>query len=628
MIDHSSLIAFLLSDSYVDNTDGIATLMYHRYETLEHCSGIGSSTFVKTMACFLDKTIDTKEVFGKLKIGSDDSLMKEANTYCVLYLDFTDFDAKDYDEAMDYLHLKMSKTYKHFYDLLTAKDGCYYDWRTHKDILDIVEGIPSDDVLLRSLRKLMLLLRGYEHHACGKKLAVLIDNMVRLEIEAKRHGYYKEMDELLKKFLVEDVYKCCDVFLQISDEVEDNKVSWYSTDRLRAHRQFSVFSVDVRERFPEIIVAEEHQVLFHCGVSEHESINWEERIAIGRREVAEAVEEEERKRQERILQEKARYAIELLPSVPRFSPNMGIRVKHLDKHSARYEYLNALLKKLYVTASPRLDTETVYCCLQKIDYKQCVVKNVNGLKTDLEQLSRQNSVWEDAFVNATGGDWVQVTCRRKGDESWRSPARPENIKAYAYIGNEKAQRVFTDSIRYLLTHAKQMFAAKMAVFERADQMCYWLDPMDYSCLERYFEPFYEDMEKTMPFVAYKGKLGISKDFPGSDNSHNLAQAHIISDYFKTVKDIGEIDLEDMYNHYIAKWNADLYEEYAWGFKGSSALSFIVIMDTLDAILSESDLDNRSLLLSSEGKIWRLLAESRCWADVNDKIRNEIFLYQK
>ena len=69
MIDYSSLIAFLRSDSYVDNTDGIASLMYHRYETLEHCSRIGSSTFLKTTACFLDKTVDTKEVFSKLKIG-------------------------------------------------------------------------------------------------------------------------------------------------------------------------------------------------------------------------------------------------------------------------------------------------------------------------------------------------------------------------------------------------------------------------------------------------------------------------------------------------------------------------------------------------------------------------------
>ena len=121
----------------------------------------------------------------------------------------------------------------------------------------------------------------------------------------------------------------------------------------------------------------------------------------------------------------------------------------------------------------------------------------------------------------------------------------------------------------------------------------------------------------MPFVAYKGKLGISKDFPGTDDSHNLAQAHIISDYFSTVNVVGSVDLEDMYNNYIAKWNADKYEEGSWGFKSSSALSFVVIMDTLDAILDGAEINKRSSLLNPERRIWRILAQSKCWADVNE-----------
>ena len=370
MIDYLSIIEILRSDGYIDKTDCFATLINRRYETLEHCSGVGSSTFMKTMACFLDKTVDKKDVFRKLKIGLFGSLIEEANTYSVLYLDFSDFDAKGYGEAVDYLRVKMSETYKHFYKELSSKDGYYFNWRSQKEVLDIIERIPSEVVLRDSLRLLILRLRGCENHASGKKLAVLIDNMVQLEIVAKKNNYSIEMDALLREFIVMDVYKYCDIFLQISDTVEDKKDSWYYTDRHRTHWQFSVCSIDAKERFPEIIVAEEYQVPFHCGVSKHESVNWEEWIAAGRREVAEAEADEERKRQEQICQEKARYAIELSPSIPRFSPNMGIRVKYLDKHSARYEYLNALLKKLYLDASPRLNTETVYCCLQKIENQQ------------------------------------------------------------------------------------------------------------------------------------------------------------------------------------------------------------------------------------------------------------------
>ena len=516
----------------------------------------------------------------------------------------------------DYMRLKMSETFKHFYKVLVEKENIYFNWQSYKDVLDIVEGISSDNVLQDSLRRLMLRLRGYEVYSSSIKLAVLIDNMVQLETVAKTNNYSMEMDAFLRGFIVEDVYKYCDVFLQISDTVVDNDDSWFNTDRYRVHRQFSVYSVDVREKFPEIIVAEEQQQPFHCGVSKTESINWEKRIAVGRRKVVEATKKEERKRQERIRQEKVRYAIEFLPSATRFSPNMGIRVKHLDKHSSRYEDLNTLLKKLYAEASPKLSIENVYCCLQKIDYNKRIISDEDELRTELEQLPQLNPNWENAFVNTNGGDWVQVICHRKGDEPWRSPARPENVKVYAYFGDEQSQCVFTDSIRYLLTQAKKMFAAKMAVYERADQMCYWLDPMDYSCLEQYFEQYHNDMKVSMAFIAYKGKLGISKDFPGSDESHNLAQAHIISDYFKTIKDISEIELEDMYNHYIAKWNADLYEENDLGFKGSSALSFVVIMDTLDAILG-GGIDEQSPLLSSEGEIWSVLSKSKCWADVNE-----------
>lgn len=83
--------------------------------------------------------------------------------------------------------------------------------------------------------------------------------------------------------------------------------------------------------------------------------------------------------------------------------------------------------------------------------------------------------------------------------------------------------------------------------------------------------------------------------------------------------MNDIDLEGMYNNYIAKWNADIYEENDFdGFKNQSVLSFVVILDSLDAILSNQDVVDGSLLMSGDSKIWRVLSDSRCWADVNEK----------
>lgn len=68
---------------------------------------------------------------------------------------------------------------------------------------------------------------------------------------------------------------------------------------------------------------------------------------------------------------------------------------------------------------------------------------------------------------------------------------------------------------------------------------------------------YNNLIESIPFIAYKNKLGISKDFPGTEISHNSTMAHIISDYLKNVQDVESINLEAMYNNYIAKWNADI-----------------------------------------------------------------------
>ena len=121
------------------------------------------------------------------------------------------------------------------------------------------------------------------------------------------------------------------------------------------------------------------------------------------------------------------------------------------------------------------------------------------------------------------------------------------------------------------------------------------------------------------FIAYFDDFGISREFSGMDDSHNDAQAHIISDYFKTIGNVSDVDLEDMYNNYIQKWNADIYEEQEFGrFREQNALSFIVINDTLDALLGISKLSDDSLLLSGDPKIWRVLSTSHCWKDVNEK----------
>ena len=98
------------------------------------------------------------------------------------------------------------------------------------------------------------------------------------------------------------------------------------------------------------------------------------------------------------------------------------------------------------------------------------------------------------------------------------------------------------------------------------------------------------------------------------------QADIIFDYFRSVNDIEQLDLEDMYNNYISKWNAIIEDDSLCGFKDCSALSFVVILDTLDAILGKRPINHNSFLMAGDGQFWRILADSRCWADVNTRLQ--------
>ena len=50
-------------------------------------------------------------------------------------------------------------------------------------------------------------LRDYKNKQKDFKLAILVDNLVALEMVADKNGYGKEMKDFLMRFIVEDVYK-------------------------------------------------------------------------------------------------------------------------------------------------------------------------------------------------------------------------------------------------------------------------------------------------------------------------------------------------------------------------------------------------------------------------------------
>lgn len=618
MINYTAVIDILNSEHYADKTGFFERFTDFHHETLTNCSGIGTSLFLKTLACFLDKSIDTREVFLSKEISQSTVFDREINSHTVIYLDFSDFNADCYEEAKEYIRRKMSDVYKHFYNYFEGDSSHRYDYRRREEVLDIIEQHSSDTVLACSLRDLMLQFRGYETFNKERKLALLIDNLVLLETVAEAKGFSKEMKAFLKAYIVNDVYKYCDVFLQIGD-VRESREMFSCFDRYISYGYFCVSASDVRMRYPEMTVKEKERYDFCFIPFVPQKHDWVSLIAEGRAWIEQEKHEEEQRRMEHARKEKERYAGALSPSVPPLSPNMGIRSKKLDRLMPRYGELNTLLKEIYQKFTPQFSYDAIYAYFQNLNEKKPIITATRRYKSEIETLTDawQNK-WCKASTNGSTSHWVQVICAQK-DDPWGSPAKPENIKVYACIEDEKAEMTFIESLKHLISHAEHTFGAKIATYSRADQMCYWLSANDYKHLDSFFRSYFSEMKTPLPFVAYKGCLGISRDFPGWDDSHNATQAHIISDYMKTLNRVEQVDLEDMYNNYIAKWNADIEDEDDYGsFKRESVLSLVVILDSLDAILGKTALSEESLLLSGDKSLWHILAGSQCWSDVNER----------
>lgn len=618
MIDYQSIIKILQSDKYVDKTRNFEPFWGFRHETLINCEGTGSSLFLKTFASFLDERADSKEAFRNLAIGKSEEFDKHVNTFRVLYLDFSDFDAKCFEDAKEHIRRMMADAHKLFFTCFEPRSGYAYDVWAFEQALDMIEDHASDEVLQSSLHHLILQLRGYETCRSDKKLAVLIDNMVKLETSAAKYGYSSEMNEFLESFLVADVYKYCDIFLQISDLPEERD-SWFSRDNHLAYRYFCVPYLDMRERFAEMVVPPDNQFRFIVSSYTLQAFDWRAYIKNGRQTVRQARYEEEQKRLEHIRYEKERYAKKLSPDIPKFSPNMGIRRKSLNKDSRKYKELNALVVDVYKKFYPDFNADKIYGHFLKIEEKERLVSNSRALETVLKSLPEKYPNWKKRGLVSDSGSWIQAIYSRLDKQDEGSPAKPEGLKVYACLRDKNVEEVFVESLRHLLQQADETFAAKIATCNRSDQMCYWVSQRGFRLLEDFYRPYRINLVESLPFVAYRNHLGISKEFFGMDYSHNATIAHIIADHLKTVNDVTNVNLEDIFNHYIMKWNGDIYEEENYSsFKNNSAHSFVVILDSLDAIFGQTRITDNHPLISGDRHIWRVLSECRCWADVNEK----------
>ncbi len=99
---------------------------------------------------------------------------------------------------------------------------------------------------------------------------------------------------------------------------------------------------------------------------------------------------------------------------------------------------------------------------------------------------------------------------------------------------------------------------------------------------------------------------------------------MISTYLKTMKDVSEINLMEMYDLYLRGWNGDLDNEHPMSkaFKSGSAQELLILMESLYVILGNGEIDNNHLLLNGDENLWRSLGESKNWYEVGRHMRED------
>ena len=136
---------------------------------------------------------------------------------------------------------------------------------------------------------------------------------------------------------------------------------------------------------------------------------------------------------------------------------------------------------------------------------------------------------------------------------------------------------------------------------------------DFFALERHVTELDTPICTPLPFTAYRGDIGISRELASWD-SHNGVQASLIGCYLESVGSEKDVDVLDMYAHYVRAWNGDLPKDHPMSkeFRNANAQELLILLETLDVLLGNSELIDGGLLLNGDASLWHDLGSARNW----------------
>ena len=633
---------------------------YFNWTNVYGCRGSGKTSFLLALRLYFGWGHDTWQ--------NDDHSEQQNRSrewHPIIWLDFSGFGATSFEGAVLWFSLKMSQLYA---AALRVRTHGHWHFDTYERCLDIIEGTCDQDVLACSLLEMVHIARhhsGPGYHSC--RPIILIDEVSRPLIYAAEYGFLNEMQSFMDSFLDIDHYELdggiittsfappnVDVDLRLIhlDNVPVNDIeplARFCEQRgieLRADyrrrmgwRTMRYFDtcIDLKDCFAELTKTSKDmptatgQAAVGMGASQatctvaHRST----RIALSDETLAFVREGRDWARQQRAAheqaelerkeQERREYAAPLSDSCEIPSRFAGVRELRMDAGNPEArESLNSLLQLLYAHKGPKIVQRDVYDSIQGLNEHAGRLHGISEALQKLKELACARIGINRCSIDIHDDYWGRFDFEYGEDN--REYDDLSLVKVYLSTRDHtNCVALFQDVVTFLAQTCRHRFHAKVSRYKRSDQICLWVPRRDFFALERHIAS-YDELVTPLPFVAYRNKLGVSREFCSWD-SHNGVQATLISCYLQQMGDEASIDVLDMYSMYVRAWNGELDEDHPLTkeFMHSNAQELLILLETLDVLLGNAELTDDCLLLNGDGSLWYALGSARNWHAVQTSI---------
>lgn len=280
-------------------------------------------------------------------------------------------------------------------------------------------------------------------------------------------------------------------------------------------------------------------------------------------------------------------------------------LRNSDAYRSREMLLKDLFRK-YGTAATQME---IYEALQEIDESVHVKLHREKFEA-LEKLAASMPDRWERFSSYTSYDYWWKFSAECANSSVPQLSDLALIKVYVSV-NDIAQipEMYDEAVRLLLENSDNRFYSKVSTVKRSDCMCFWVSRHAFDVLEDFFKNSRDIVSGALPFVAYRGNLGISRELASWD-SYNAQQAQLISSYFHSLKEDAAVDMGEMYQLLVKAWNREEPQDHPVmeAFRYSKAQTILIMLDTMDVITGRTVIDDHHLLLQDDNCLWRTLGD--------------------